>query len=157
MALNVPAGRVTTLRNGVDLHRVRPLDRTSLRKKLGFEGALLLSVGHLTALKGHDLVIQALQSLPGVTLVVIGDGPLKTSLLRLDERIGVAGRVRFCGGMSQDSLVGYYNAADILVLASSREGMPNVVLESLACGTPVVATDVGGIPEVVVAPAAGRI
>lgn len=156
-ALDVPATRITTLRNGVDLDRFRPLERAPLRKKLGLEGTVLLSVGHLAHLKGHDLVLEALRSLPGATLVVIGEGPLKAALRRQAKRKGIAERVHFWGAVSHDHLVEYYNAADVLVLASSREGMPNVVLESLACGTPVVATNVGGIPEVIAAPAAGRI
>src|SRR6185295_2613900 len=69
--------------------------------------------------------------------------------------MGVAERVRFVGRVAHDNLVEHYNAADALLLPSEREGMPNVVLESLACGTPVVATRVGGIPEVLTAVAGG--
>src|SRR5699024_6763080 len=92
VALEVPDKQITTLRNGVDLRRFRPVDQGAVREKLGLGGNVLLSVGHLTALKGHDLVIQALPSLPEATLVVIGEGRLKAGLRRLAERIGVAER-----------------------------------------------------------------
>ena len=73
------------------------------------------------------------------------------------ERLGLVARVRFLGSVPQAELCSYYNAADALVLASSREGMPNVVLEAMACGTPVVATPVGGVPELITAPEAGEL
>jgi glycosyltransferase involved in cell wall biosynthesis len=77
------------------------------------------------------------------------------TLERLALRRGLSGRVRFLGALPQQQLVEYYNAADALVLASVREGWPNVLLESLACGTPVIASNVGGCAEVVTAPEAG--
>jgi teichuronic acid biosynthesis glycosyltransferase TuaC len=95
--------------------------------------------------------------LPEVTLVIVGEGPQATPLERLAERLGLSGRVRLLGAVPQDRLVTVYNAADVVVLASSREGLPNVLLEALACGTPVVATAVWGTPEVVAAPVAGRL
>jgi glycosyltransferase involved in cell wall biosynthesis len=72
-------------------------------------------------------------------------------------RLGIAARVRFLGTIAHERLHEYYNAADALVLASSREGMPNVVLESLACGTPVVAAPFDGVTELLDAPEAGEI
>jgi glycosyltransferase involved in cell wall biosynthesis len=115
----------------------------------------LLSVGNLIELKGHDFAIRALEHLPECELMIVGEGDLRESLQSLAGQVGVAGRVRFLGAVPQSELVDIYNASDMLVLASSNEGMPNVVLESLACGTPVVATNVGGIPEVVCSPEAG--
>lgn len=147
LALGADPGKVLTLRNGVDLQRFHPMDRTAARSRLGLSGLTLLSVGNLLELKGHHLLIEALPLLPGVTALIAGEGPMRASLERLARERGVAGRVRLLGNMPQDELIDCYNAADILVLASSREGMPNVVLESLACGLPVIATAVGGIPE----------
>jgi glycosyltransferase involved in cell wall biosynthesis len=118
-------------------------------------GSILATVGHLIERKGHDLVIEALPALPGATLLVAGDGPERASLERRAGRLGVAGRVRFLGRIDHDRLRQVYNAADILVLASSREGWANVLLEAMACGTPVVASDIWGTPEVVADPAAG--
>jgi len=153
--LGVEAERVTVLRNGVDLERFRPLDRPRLRHELGLDGPVLLAVGNLVELKGHHLIIEALSKLPNHTLLIIGEGPEQRPLERLAQQLGVSERVRFVGLVPQTELPRYYTAADALVLASSREGWANVLLESMACGTPVVATRVGGTPEVVAHDTAG--
>jgi glycosyltransferase involved in cell wall biosynthesis len=153
--LGVSPERVTTLRNGVDLDLFRPGDREASRSRLGLDGTTLLSAGHLDEHKGHHLVIEALVALPEARLAIAGDGPDRERLVALARSVGVADRVRFIGTLERSEMIDWYRAADALVLASSREGMPNVVLESLACGTPVVATAVGGVPEVVSGPAAG--
>lgn len=153
--LGVPAGKVTVLRNGVDLESFRPVDRAAARARLGVEGRVLLSVGHLIERKGHHLVIDALADLPGVTLLIAGSGPEREALERRSGEAGVAGRVRFLGQLPHDRLAEIYSAADVLVLASSREGWANVLLEAMACGTPVAATDVWGTAEAVTAPEAG--
>lgn len=155
MALGVDGTRITPLRNGVDLQRFQPLDRDAIRDELGLEGFVLLSVGHLVPVKGHELAIGAMQLLPDATLMLAGDGPERSRLETLARELGVERRVRFLGAVPQTELVRYYNAADALVLASSREGWANVLLEAMACGTPVVASRVWGTPEVVAAPAAG--
>ena len=147
--------RITTLRNGVDLELFRPGDRTALRKAFGLDAFTLLSVGHLDPRKGHDHVIGALPALPAVRLLIAGSGPDLKKLQALAATLGVADRVTFLGAMPQDRLRDYYGAADALVLASSREGWANVLLEAMACGTPVVASNVWGTPEVVQTPAAG--
>lgn len=156
-ALGVAPGRVAVLRNGVDLDRFRPLDRDAARAAFGVSGKVILSVGNIIELKGHHLVLEALQELLDWTLMIAGDGPDRAWLERLAGTLGVTGRVHFLGAMRQEDLVWAYNAADVLVLASRREGMPNVVLEALACGTPVVATAVGGVAEVLEAPRVGRL
>jgi teichuronic acid biosynthesis glycosyltransferase TuaC len=154
--LGIPEERVIVVRNGVDLDLFKPpAKRDELREKLGIRQPTLLSVGHLVVRKGHDLVIQALCDLPGVQLLVIGNGPERARLVKLAEDLGLSARVRFLGAMDQSRLVQYYQAADALVLASSREGWANVLLESLACGTPVVATRIWGTPEVIASPDAG--
>jgi glycosyltransferase involved in cell wall biosynthesis len=153
--VGVPAERIEVLRNGVDLQLFRPTDHEAARRRLAFSRKTLLSVGHLITRKAHDLVIQALRSLPEMDLVVIGDGPEREALGALAQESGVGERVRFVGPVAQEELRDYYSAADALVLASSREGWANVLLESMACGTPVVASRAGGSPEVVAAPDAG--
>jgi glycosyltransferase involved in cell wall biosynthesis len=154
--LGVASERVKVILHGVDLDLFQPpRDRADTRARLGLTGPSLLSVGHLVELKGHHLVIQALPALPGVTLLIAGSGREEQSLKRCAESLGVAQRVRFLGELDQQKLSAYYGAADALVLATSREGIPNVVLESMACGTPVITTAVGGLPEVVTAPEAG--
>jgi len=148
VAIGIAEQSVSVLRNGVDLARFRLLDRAALRRQLGLQQSTLLSAGNLIELKGHHLVIEALERLPEWQLVIAGQGALAADLKCQVAERGLEGRVRFAGALSQQHLIEYYNAADALVLASSREGMPNVVLEAMACGLPVVATSVGGIPEV---------
>jgi teichuronic acid biosynthesis glycosyltransferase TuaC len=156
VGLGMDAGQIHVLRNGVDLEHFRPVDRADSRRQLGLsEGRWLLSVGLLIERKGHDIPIRALGDLPGWSLMIAGDGPLRQSLQELADKLGVAGRVRFLGNVPQSELPLYYSAADALVLASSREGWANVLLESMACGTPVIASSVWGTPEVVAAEEAG--
>ena len=155
--LGVAAHRITPLRNGVDLQRFAPRDRAAARAALGLSHFTLLSVGLLDPRKGHDLVIKSLLRLPDVRLMIAGTGPERKALEALAVQLGVAERVTFLGGVPQTELASYYNAADALVLASSREGWANVLLESMACGTPVVASNVWGTPEVVAAPEAGML
>ncbi len=153
--LGADGNKINVLRNGVDLVRFRPFSREEMRREYGLSTTTLLSVGHLIERKGHDLVIDSLTHLPGVHLLIAGDGEEFDRLRHQVERLGLGGRVSFLGALDQDELARVYNAADIMVLASSREGWANVLLESMACGTPVVATDIWGTPEVVADPAAG--
>ena len=154
--LGVPEQRVTVLRNGVDLQQFQPpQDRAALRERLQLQATTLLSVGHLIERKGHDLVIAALKHLPDTRLLIAGDGPEEANLRALARSSGVEARVTFLGAIKHDQLRDYYGAADILVLASSREGWANVLLEAMACGTPVAASNVWGTPEVVAVPEAG--
>lgn len=157
VALGVRADAITPLRNGVDLERFSLLDKAAARASLGFSGYTLLSVGQLNEHKGHHLAIEALTCMPDVSLVIAGSGPDRAKLEAQAARLGLANRVRLAGPVPQTELRTYYNAADLMILASSREGWANVLLESMACGTPVVATSVCGTPEVVGAPAAGRL
>ncbi len=135
--------------NGVDLQKFRPRDREEGRRRFGVSGRVLASVGHLVDDKGHQLAVEALASLPDTQLLIAGNGPRRAHLERLAGRLGVADRVRFAGLVPHEAMPWLYSAVDALVLASAREGMPNVVLESIACGTRVIATDVGGVGEVI--------
>ena len=150
--LGVPDDRVTVLRNGVDLNLFTASDNSKqalLKSQKHIDEKLILSVGWLIERKGHHLIIEALQQLSDVKLVIAGDGPDYTKLNQLAEQCGVADRVQFLGGVDQPTLNRWMMTADALVLASSREGWANVLLESMASGTPVVATRVWGTPEVV--------
>jgi glycosyltransferase involved in cell wall biosynthesis len=153
--LRIDDRRIRVLPNGVDLEQFQPRPRDEARRKFSISGPTLLSVGHLIERKGHDLTIRSLNQLPGVSLVIAGEGPERSALESLVRQIGVADRVRFLGLVSQADLPDLYSAADALVLASSREGWANVLLEAMACGTPAIATDVWGNAEVVAEPAAG--
>ena len=158
IALDVDRDKIVVLRNGVDLKHFTPMARDASRALLGLstDEPVVVSVGRLVPLKGHDLVIEAIAALPGVRLLIAGSGPERQSLEQLVARLGVSERVHFLGQVAHDALPPVYSAADALVLASSSEGWANVLLEAMACGTPVVATDVGGSSEVVTAPEAGR-
>lgn len=155
LRLGIAPQSVSVLRNGVDLELFHPHERRAARQALQLRGPTLLSVGHLLEDKGHHLAIEALTELPDVELVIVGDGPQRGQLEATARRCGVAERVHWTGTLPQQGLARYYSAADATVLASRIEGMPNVVLESLACGTPVIATAVGGIPEILNVPEAG--
>ncbi|MDO6705896.1 glycosyltransferase family 4 protein [Photobacterium sp. 1_MG-2023] len=158
--LGATPDRVSTLRNGVDLELFSFCDESQqagLRRALDLplNTPIILSVGLLIERKGHHLVIDALRQIPGAVLLIAGCGPLRKTLSVLAEKYGVADRVRFLGRLSQEELSAYYGAANVLTLASDREGWANVLLESMACGTPVVATNIWGTPEVVQQPRAG--
>lgn len=157
--LGVAQQRVTVLRNGVDLQLFRPFrderEQAAARRKFGMEGLCLVSVGQLIERKGHHLIIEAMPDLPGVNLFIAGDGPDRAALQRLAMEKGVADRVKLLGVVPHAELPSLYAAADISILASSREGWANVLLESMACGTPVVASRIWGTPEVVADPVAG--
>jgi teichuronic acid biosynthesis glycosyltransferase TuaC len=155
LELGVEPGKLHVLRNGVDLSTFAPRERALAQRAWQVSAPTILSVGHLIERKGHDLVIEALPRLPGVRLLIVGEGPERERLEGLAQRLDVADRVRLAGVVPHERLAAVYSAADALVLASSREGWPNVVLEALACGTPVVATRVWGTPEIVTRPEAG--
>ena len=146
---------VLLLENGVNLETYRPSTGDSRRSSLGLpEGArVILSVGNLVALKGYNFVISALPAIadanPQAMVVLIGEGQERKALMEQAVALGVADRVRFTGYLPPAQIPDWLNAADVFVLPSLSEGRPNVILEALACGRPVVATRVGGIPEIV--------
>lgn len=155
--LGAPAEKIRVLRNGVDLAMFRPIDRSAARATLKVEGTVLASVGSLIPRKGQDIAIGALARLPDATLIIAGAGPERAALHSRAKELGVASRVRFTGQMRHEALIDVYNAADALILASTREGWPNVLLEAMACGTPAIAADAGGAREVIREAVAGRV
>jgi glycosyltransferase involved in cell wall biosynthesis len=159
---NIPQDRLHVMRNGVDLERFRPIPQDTVRAELGLSGTpLLVSVGYLVERKGHHIAIDALAKLlpahPQARLLIIGDGEERDSLQNLCKRLNVEDHVTFTGTLPNADLFRWYSAADVMILASSREGWANVLLESMACGTPVVATRIWGTPEVVSEGVAGRL
>jgi len=157
-ALGAAPEKLHVLRNGVDLQRFEPLAQMQARKRLGMpeNARLLLYVGHMIERKGQHIAVQALPLLPvDVQLAFVGDGSERERLERLARDQGVRDRVHFFGPVAQEELKWHYSAADALLLCSASEGWANVLLESMACGVPVIATDIAGTREVVSAPAAG--
>ncbi|MBK9607621.1 MAG: glycosyltransferase [Betaproteobacteria bacterium] len=146
--------RVVVNYNGVDAARFKPRDRCEARRSLDLmvEGRLLLFVGNLKVTKGCVDLMEAFVVLAAedarVMLVFIGDGEARAQLDALASRAGLGGRVRMLGKCTHAELPAWFSAADLLCLPSHNEGVPNVVLEAMACGVPVVATRVGGVPEV---------
>jgi teichuronic acid biosynthesis glycosyltransferase TuaC len=158
LALGADPGRVTVLRNGVDTGLFAPpADRAALRAELGFAAPTLISVGLLIPRKRHHLTIEALTLLPEHRLVILGEGPERAALQALAERLGVADRLAMPGARPHAELPRWYGAADAMVLASEREGWANVLLESMGCGTPCVATPAWGMREAISSPAAGLV
>ncbi len=159
--LGADGSKIFALRNGVDLEAFYPpaIDRGALKRKLDVpaDSPLVVSVGGLVERKGHHLTIDAVAAQPSVHLRIAGGGPEQAALEERIARLGAGDRIKLVGSVPHDALSDFYGAADLSVLASSREGWANVLLESMACGTPVVATNVWGTPEVVAAPQAGRL
>jgi glycosyltransferase involved in cell wall biosynthesis len=154
--LGTPRDRIAVIPNGVDSGRFHPIPKEEARATLGLPpGPMVLCVGHLNANKGFHLVVDAVASLAAeggmkeLHLAIVGDGPFRAELERTIRARGATDRVRLVGHTSHDALRLWYGAADVFCLASEMEGMPNAVLEALACGVPVVATAAGGIPEII--------
>ena len=160
IALGAPPGKVTVIGNGVDLNRFHPVHRKEARGQLNVpQNALVaVAVGALIPRKGYQFLVPALAAIAeqfsSLRLYIVGKGE-QSELKALAESQGVADRVFFAGSRPNEELNLWYSAADVSCLVSSREGWPNVVLESLACGTPVLATGLWGVPEILVSPELG--
>lgn len=152
-ALGMPQEAIRVHHTGIDLERFRPADRKAAKAALGVSGPLLVSAGGLLERKGQDLAIAALAELPGATLILVGDGPDRARL----EGLAKGASVRFLGNRPHAELPALLAAADVMVLPTVSEGLANVWVEALACGTPVVTSDVGGAREVIDRPDAGRL
>ena len=145
-AIGVPAERIRVIPNGVDTNSFVPLPHQARDDTILFVGSLIerKGVGHLLAAAAEVLGL-----FPTYRLVLIGEGPQYSMLERLADSLGIARRVVFLGSQSQDQVRVQMQRARLLVLPSLEEGQGVVLLEALACGTPVVASRVNGIPEVV--------
>ena len=157
-SLGVADDRIVVLRNGVDAQLFRPEARDESRARLGLatDARVVVAVGNLVTEKGLDLLLNAVAPLADVQVLLVGEGPCARTLDALAAR-RLPGRLRRLATMPQSELRYVYSAADVLALPSLREGWPNVLLEALACGTPVVAAAVGGVPEIVCGPIAGTL
>lgn len=167
-SLGAAEGRVLTIRQGIDPQVFHIGDQTEARRRLGLietkderrvartstekPEALIVWVGRMVGLKRVDLLIQATRMLKEqgrrVRVCLLGSGPCRDQWQQLAQTEGVADQIQFVGPVSHDQLADWYRAADLTVLCSESEGLPNVLRESVACGTPFVSTDVGSIREI---------
>ncbi len=151
--IGVPRERIVVAHNGVDGDVFAIRDRDEARAALDVPrgGALVGYVGNLAAEKGADVLVEAMGALArrgrAADLAIIGAGALEPALRARAAALGIEGRVRFLGRRVHDEVPRWISAFDVLCLPSRREGCPNVVLEALASGRPVVASEVGGVPE----------
>ncbi len=164
-AMGMDPARITVHYTGLDRDRFRPLEHTQLRRQLSEElgfampdnAPLLACVGALIERKGQGIAIAALKDIPGARLVLVGKGEDEARLRALAASEGVAERVYFAGSLDHDVMPLILSAADVMVLPTVSEGLANAWVEALACGTPVVTTDVGGARELITSDTAGRL
>jgi glycosyltransferase involved in cell wall biosynthesis len=153
IALGIDPNKLHVHRQGTDA-RFRPGDRRAARRRLGLaaDTDILLWVGRMVPVKGLEILIDACAQLRGggrvFRLILIGDGPLRSVVAAECDRRGIAEMVTLAGEQPHDLLPDWYRAADLCVLSSHSEGVPNVLREALACGTPYVSTAVGGVAEI---------
>jgi teichuronic acid biosynthesis glycosyltransferase TuaC len=155
IAMGIPPEKITAIQNGCDTSVFHPGDRDEARREAGFEprGELILYAGNLLASKGlgelMEAFIEIAASRPGLVLAIVGQGEYGEVLKSRAAAAGVEDRVLMLGRRKADGVASWMRAADVFCLPSYSEGCPNVVVEALACGRPVVATRVGGTPELV--------
>jgi len=140
--------RTTVVANPAPEVPVHPT-RDEARAALGIEGFALGVAGRLTEQKALEDTLAALARVPRVALLVLGDGPERAALERRAAQLDLSDRVRFLGAGTRDDVMVLFRAVDAALLTSAWENLPHTLLEALAAGAPVIATAVGGIPEVV--------
>lgn len=155
---------VSVISNGVDSDRFQYKDqcfaRNTLKLKIG--RPIVLAVGRLESPKRFDLIIEACAriirgGIDNLQLIIVGDGTQLDMLKRLVSQHAIEGNVVFAGSVNNTELSSWYSASDVFCLASDKEGCPNVVLESMSCGTPVVASDVGSVIDMITSAETGII
>ena len=163
--MGIARDKITIHYTGLDRDRFRPLDNTALRRHLGEEmnipfardEVVLMTLGALIPRKGQEFVIRAMAGMENTRLLLVGMGQDEQKLRALAHELGVADRVHFTGSIDHDLLPPLLSAADVMVLPSTSEGLANAWIEALACGTPLVVTESGGIREIMRDPATGVI
>ncbi len=156
LQLGIPSEKIDVIPNGIDAEKFRPMDQGHCRKTLHIPPDLkcILFIGSLETVKGAEYLIEAFHQVQKkypdpVHLFIIGKGVLENTMKKKISAYGLESRVTLVGAVKHDRIPLWLNASDIFCLPSIREGMPNVILEALSCGKPVVASRVGGIPELI--------
>ncbi len=153
--LSISEHKVRVIPNGVDSERFTPTDKASCRRRLGLpsDRKIVLFVGKLDTVKGIEYLLEATAEIraacQNLFIAIVGDGPLYQSLIRKTQELDLTGLVTFFGAKPHEEIPLWMNSCDLFCLPSLREGWPCVIMEALACGKPVVASRVGGVPEIV--------
>ncbi|MBD1372175.1 glycosyltransferase family 4 protein [Hazenella sp. IB182357] len=149
-----PDANVKTIYNGFDHMHFKPVETAIARENVGYPGKdkRIVYVGNLLPVKGVEYLLQAFQTLEprknGYHLYLVGEGPLRSKLMDQVKALGIEANTTFVGRKPYQDIPMWINSADIMVLSSLSEGLPSILLESMGCGKPMIATDVGGIKEV---------
>jgi len=155
VALGIPEQKVKIIPNGVDFEQFAPINRAFCRKQLGLplDAKIILFVGALDLVKGIEYLLEAIAQThtahQDLFVAIVGGGPLRQALVHRTQELNLVNRVTFFGAKPHDEIPLWMNACDVFCLPSLREGWPCVIMEALACGKPVVASRVGGIPQIV--------
>jgi len=159
--LGIEARKTVVIHNGVDQTKFIPGNTTELRKQLKLSSDIkyVLFIGNFQIEKGLVYLIEAVKQCKrnNFQLLIIGSGPLESEIKALVSKLKMDDRINFLGRKDHQEIPDYLSAVDVLCLPSLREGCPNVVLESLSCGTPVVASNVGAVPEIITTKEYGEI
>ena len=153
--LGIPANTISVIANGIDLEAFQPTDKTTARRQLNLpeDKTILINVGGLSPVKDQKTLIEAAAQIitnkPGLLLVLVGEGETRKELESLVQSKGLQEQIRFAGFQEVTKIPEWLNAADIFVLTSISEGSPNIILEAMSCALPIIATSVGGIPEMI--------
>jgi teichuronic acid biosynthesis glycosyltransferase TuaC len=156
-ALGMDGDRITVHYTGLDQDKFKPVDRASVKRELGIDGPLFISVGALIKRKNQALVIDAMTSFPDATLMLAGTGEEEKAYRAKSKALGVEDRIRFLGNVPHHELPKLVAAADIAILPSRSEGLANAWVEALSCGTPIIISEAGGARELVRSDMAGQI
>ncbi|MET0363989.1 MAG: glycosyltransferase [Sphingobium sp.] len=157
VALGMPGERIRVHYTGVDLDCFAPQDKAAAKAAKALSGPVIATLGALIPRKGQALVIEALSAIPDATLLLIGEGPDRAALTAQADRAGMGERVRLLGSVPHAELPEWLAATDVMCLPSASEGLANAWVEALACGVPIVISDVGGARELLKRSEAGRI
>lgn len=134
------------IEDSVNLHQEVPI---KIRKELGLSGYIIVTAGRLVSWKGIDRLIKIISKNDDANLVIIGDGPEEDNLRSLSAKLSLKDRIKFTGRLSQLDVLQYLKVGDLFILNSTYEGLPHIVLEAMSVNTPVIATRVGGTPEII--------
>lgn len=153
ISLGIPGEKIEVIPNGIDIELFKPMDKAECRKKLSLplDKKIVLFVGNLEKVKGVDILVEAMKGLPeDACLVIVGEGSLtQDTKTQRHKDTRLKDRITFAGAKPHSEIPIWMNAADVFCLPSRNEGCPNVILEALACGVPIVASKVGGILELI--------